>query len=75
MARDRRQCVVPGCTARQYLDAHHVLPRERGGTHTMGNLCTLCFHHHKSHHDGFLSITGTAPHGLQFAWAGEGSDE
>lgn len=69
--RDKFCCVVPGCTAKRFLDVHHILHREHGGKHTMANLCVLCFHHHKAHHDGLLVIEGTAPHGLTFRWVHE----
>jgi hypothetical protein len=68
-ARDKFCCVVPGCTASRFLDVHHILHREHGGKHSMANLCLLCFHHHKAHHDGKLVIEGTAPHKLVFRWS------
>jgi hypothetical protein len=34
----------------------------------MWNLMTLCSAHHKSHHEGLLSIRGKAPHELEFIW-------
>jgi hypothetical protein len=73
--RDKFCCVVPGCTAREFLDVHHILHREHGGTHAMRNLCVLCFHHHKAHHDGKLAIEGTAPHGLTFRGSHVGSTD
>lgn len=68
-ARDKFCCVVPGCTSTKYLDVHHIRHREHGGKHVMRNLCLLCFHHHKAHHDGKLVIEGTAPHRLVFRWS------
>lgn len=41
----------------------------------MSNLCVLCFHHHKAHHDGKLAIEGVAPHGLTFRWSHVGSED
>jgi hypothetical protein len=74
-ARDKFCCVVPECRARKFLDVHHIVHREHGGTHSMRNLCLLCFHHHKRHHDGVLAIEGTAPHRLVFRWSREGRDD
>jgi hypothetical protein len=73
--RDKFCCVVPGCRARKFLDVHHIVHREHGGAHAMSNVCVLCRHHHKSHHDGVLAIEGTAPHGLTFRWSHVGSND
>ncbi len=60
--RDGRRCVH--CASPFELHAHHVQPREAGGPGTEENLVTLCRRCHGLVHDGCLSITGTAPHGL-----------
>jgi hypothetical protein len=73
--RDKFCCVVPECRARKFLDVHHIVHREHGGAHVMNNLCVLCFHHHKSHHDGKLAIEGLAPHGLTFRWSHVEADD
>ena len=68
MARHGGCCAVPGCHARRYVDLHHILHREDGGSHHPSNLIPLCFAHHKAHHDGLVAITGRAPHGVRFEW-------
>lgn len=65
--RDHFACVVPGCRATRHLDLHHVLHREDGGGHSMGNIVVMCFGCHQRHHAGQLMITGRAPD-LQFTW-------
>jgi hypothetical protein len=56
--RDHFACVVPGCRATRHLDLHHVLHREDGGDHSMGNIAVMCFGCHQRHHAGQLTITG-----------------
>jgi 5-methylcytosine-specific restriction endonuclease McrA len=51
----------------RYLEIHHVVPREAGGSHAANNLTLLCDGHHRPHHEGKLSITGAAPK-LEFRW-------
>ena len=60
LRRDHDRCRVPGCHASTNLDLHHLVPRERGGTHDLENLIVLCEGHHLAHHEGSLVITGTA---------------
>src|SRR5580698_885725 len=67
--RDGGTCCVPGCRASRYLELHHVVPREAGGSHAPANLTLLCDGHHRAHHEGKLSITGAAPK-LAFRWLG-----
>lgn len=59
--RDRARCVVPGCKACRYLEVHHVVARENGGTNTIGNLALLCDAHHAQVHDGIITLRGVAP--------------
>ena len=59
--RDGGRCCVPGCRSSRYLEIHHVVPRELGGSHTADNLTLLCDGHHRALHEGKLSITGSAP--------------
>ena len=73
--RDGFGCVVPGCRAMRHLDVHHIIAREHGGDHSMGNLCILCFGHHQRHHAGLLRITGRAPDHLVFAWPRDDGDD
>ena len=65
--RDHFACVLPGCRATRHLDLHHVVHREDGGDHSMGNIAVTCFGCHQRHHAGQLTITGRAPD-LQFTW-------
>jgi hypothetical protein len=55
-------CVIPGCTATRGLHAHHIRHWEHGGPTDLNNLVLLCPHHHRMHHRGELTITGTATH-------------
>jgi Domain of unknown function (DUF222) len=50
-ARDRG-CRFPGCTARHFIDAHHIEHWARGGPTKLGNLVQLCRHHHRLLHEG-----------------------
>ena len=59
--RDQGKCVVPGCRSCRYLEVHHVIARERGGTNAIGNLVLLCDAHHAQLHDGIITARGTAP--------------
>jgi len=65
--RDGGRCCVPGCRSARYLEIHHIVPREHGGSHTAENLTLLCDGHHRALHDGKLSITGSAPK-LEVRW-------
>ena len=58
--RDHGCCRVPGCRASRNIDCHHIKRRADGGDHTTENILLLCSGHHRAHHDGLLSITGTA---------------
>ena len=59
--RDGGRCCVPGCRSSRYLEIHHVIAREQGGSHKADNLTLLCDGHHRALHEGKLSITGSAP--------------
>ena len=52
LARDRHACQAPGCGRRRYLEVHHVVPRNRGGSNAAGNLVTLCAACHRVMHEG-----------------------
>jgi phage terminase large subunit GpA-like protein len=51
LARDRHRCQAPGCGRRRYLEVHHVVPRERGGSNDLANLVTLCSACHRLMHE------------------------
>jgi hypothetical protein len=51
VARDRHRCRTPGCHHTRFLEVHHVVPRERGGTNDPANLVTLCSACHRLWHE------------------------
>ncbi len=53
-------CTVPGCGATRGLHAHHIRHWEDGGPTDLPNLILLCPYHHRAHHRGAITITGTA---------------
>jgi hypothetical protein len=55
-----RCCAVPGCGATRGLHAHHIVHWEDGGPTELANLLLLCPFHHRQHHRGVITITGTA---------------
>ena len=63
-----RGCRVPGCTHDRYVEIHHIIHWTDNGPTDTWNLCALCPHHHRLHHQGLLGISGNAdrPAGLVF---------
>ena len=53
-------CAVPGCGATRGLHAHHIWHWEDGGATELANLVLVCPYHHRAHHRGLITITGTA---------------
>ena len=53
-------CSVPGCGATRGLHAHHIRHWEDGGPTDLDNLVLLCPYHHRLHHRGGITISGTA---------------
>jgi Domain of unknown function (DUF222)/HNH endonuclease len=53
-------CQYPACTAVRELEAHHVIPVERGGKTELENLILLCPRHHKRLHDHDIHTSGRA---------------
>ncbi len=53
-------CAVPGCGATRGLHAHHIRHWEDGGPTELTNLVLLCPYHHRLHHSGGITISGTA---------------
>jgi hypothetical protein len=51
-------CQYPGCTAARELEAHHLVPVERGGRTELENLILLCPRHHKLLHDHHIRTSG-----------------
>lgn len=64
-------CAVPGCGATRGLHAHHIRHWEDGGTTDLDNLILLCPYHHRLHHRGGITISGTADDLLVTDSAGE----
>ncbi len=50
-ARDGGRCTFPSCEQDKYLECHHILPREVGGTNDMSNLQLVCWRHHTLVHE------------------------
>jgi 5-methylcytosine-specific restriction endonuclease McrA len=51
LARDGHRCRAPGCGSVRFLEVHHILPRELGGSNAPANLVTLCGRCHRFIHD------------------------
>jgi hypothetical protein len=58
--RDFGRCRVPGCRSARGLDIHHIVRRADGGTHEASNLVLVCSSCHQAHHDGRITISGSA---------------
>jgi len=58
LARDRG-CRFPGCRARRYLHAHHIVHWIRGGPTCVSNLVLLCGRHHRAVHRRGFGVTGS----------------
>ncbi len=58
--RDFGRCRVPGCRSARGLEIHHIVRRADGGTHEAGNLIVVCSSCHQAHHDGRITIRGSA---------------
>jgi HNH endonuclease len=46
-----RECQFPGCGARRFTQAHHIVWRENGGPTDLDNLILICFFHHRLVHE------------------------
>jgi hypothetical protein len=46
-----RECTFPGCGARRFLQAHHIVWRRHGGRTDLENLILTCFFHHRLVHE------------------------
>jgi 5-methylcytosine-specific restriction endonuclease McrA len=51
LVRDGHRCRTAGCGSARFLDVHHIVPREHGGTNAPENLITLCAACHRMIHD------------------------
>jgi hypothetical protein len=66
LRRDRGRCQVPGCRSSRWIQIHHIIPREEGGTNNPWNLVCLCSAHHQARHRHQIGISGRAPDELVF---------
>ena len=55
----QHMCAVPGCGATRGLHAHHIRHWEDGGPTELANLVLICPYHHRLHHRGVITITGS----------------
>ena len=51
LARDRHRCQAPGCGRTRFLEVHHIVARQKGGTNQLDNLVTLCGACHRLWHE------------------------
>lgn len=63
--RDRR-CRFPGCGNSTFTNVHHIVLWDGGGLTDLGNLVTLCEHHHHRIHEKSWNVTGNANGTLRF---------
>ena len=54
-ARDRG-CRFPGCTARHFVEGHHVKHWAHGGETSLENLVQICHFHHRLVHEGGYGV-------------------
>jgi hypothetical protein len=66
-------CRFPGCTARRFLHAHHVVFWSKGGPTALSNLVTLCGAHHRLVHEGGFELQ-LAPNGALKVFANDGTE-
>lgn len=59
-------CRFPGCTARRFLQIHHVVPWADGGATDLGNLAAHCVLDHRRIHHGGWTVTGHANGELEY---------
>jgi len=69
MRRDRKRCVVPGCTHTQFVDVHHLRARADGSDHDEDGLAVFCCAHHRAVHEGRIIVGGRVSTGLTFRHA------
>ncbi len=51
LARDKHRCRAPGCGRTRFLEVHHIVSREQGGSNEAENLMTLCASCHRLWHE------------------------
>jgi 5-methylcytosine-specific restriction endonuclease McrA len=62
LARDQHRCQAPGCGRTRFLEVHHIVSRQQGGSNTAENLMTLCGSCHRLYHErgGGIQLRRTA---------------
>ncbi|MFQ5636050.1 MAG: DUF222 domain-containing protein, partial [Gammaproteobacteria bacterium] len=63
-------CRFPGCTAKRFVDGHHIRHWCDGGETSMENLVLLCRHHHRLVHEGGFGLYRLPDDRLRFATPG-----
>lgn len=51
LKRDQGRCQYKNCGHSRWTEIHHIVPRAHGGAHTLENLVTFCFSHHRMLHE------------------------
>jgi len=51
LARDQHRCQAPGCGRTRFLEVHHIVSRQKGGSNMAENLMTLCATCHRLWHE------------------------
>ncbi len=51
LARDQHRCQAPGCGRTRFLEIHHIVSRQQGGSSMVENLMTLCASCHRLWHE------------------------
>jgi len=51
LARDQHRCHAPGCNRTRFLEVHHIVSRQQGGSNQTENLVTLCASCHRLWHE------------------------
>jgi hypothetical protein len=51
-----RSCRFPGCSARAFIEAHHLRHWAQGGETSLENLVLLCSFHHRLVHEGGFTL-------------------
>lgn len=59
-------CVFPGCTARHFVEGHHVQHWAHGGGTRLDNLVQLCHFHHRLVHEGGFHVQADEADGFVF---------
>lgn len=72
MARSRHRCQRPGCGHTRFLEAHHLVPRSRGGSNDLDNLICLCSGCHKLLHENKAGFLVKSPR-VAYEWDSSGS--